>query len=278
MDRGNDFHFVVPFSEMHEFIVRCVTTAGCVPEQADSVGRMLLDADSRGHYSHGVNRLSVYVRDLQTHTCKPDGKPKVTKKKGSTALVDGDNALGSVVGEFCMNLAIDLAKEHGIGWVAAHNSNHFGTAGRYAKMASDVGFIGMAFTNTSPCLFPTRSAQKALGTNPISFFAPINKDDKFALDMATSTVAYGKVEFAKRKGKEHVPISWGADRNGIMTTNPDEILHEGGLLPLGGIEETSGYKGTGLCQMVEILCGVLSGATFGKNVREWQGVAKHADL
>lgn len=263
---------------MHNFIVNCVKVGGCVDSQADSVGRMLLDADSRGHYSHGVNRLSVYVRDLQTGTCKRDGQPFVTKRKGGTALVDGDNALGSIVGEFCINLAIELAKENGVGWVAVHNSNHFGTAGRYAQMALDQGFIGMAFTNTSPCLFPTRSSKKALGSNPISFLAPGENGDSFALDMATSTVAYGKVEMARTKGKSHVPRGWGADPNGNETTEPQKILENGGLLPVGGVEESGGYKGTGLCMMVEILCGVLGGAAFGKNIREWQGVAKKADL
>ncbi|KAE9551921.1 hypothetical protein FO519_004880 [Halicephalobus sp. NKZ332] len=262
---------------MHKFIVDCMKAAGCVESQADSVGRMLLDADSRGHYSHGVNRLPIYVRDLQTGICKRDGQPFVSRRKGGTALVDGDNALGSVVGEFCMGLAIELAKEHGVGWVSAHNSNHFGTAGRYAQMASNLGFIGMAFTNTSPLSFPTRSSAKALGTNPLAVYAPGQAHDGFSLDMATSTVALGKIEMARRKGTKLLP-GWGANDKGIMSDDPDKVLDGGGLLLLGGTEESGGYKGTGLCMMVDILCGVLSGAHYGKNVRGWAKTTKKADL
>ncbi|VDK74938.1 unnamed protein product [Anisakis simplex] len=115
------------------------------------------------------------------------------KKKGATAWVDGANLLGPVVGNFCMKLAIDMAKEVGIGWVVTRNSNHFGIAGWYAMQAMKAGMIGMAFTNTSPCVFPTRSCEKALGSNPICMGAPAADGDSFLLDMASTTVAYGKV-------------------------------------------------------------------------------------
>ena len=263
---------------MHDFIVNCAVKVGCDPGHAASIARMLIYADEHGHFSHGTNRLHVYLRDLATKTCSPKGQPRILKQKGGTALVDGDNALGSVVGEFSMELAISLAKEHGVGWVTVNNSNHFGAAGRYGHMAADAGFIGFAFTNTSPTTFPTRSSQKALGTNPISMVAPAEEGDRFALDMATSTVAFGKIEIAERKGKESIPSGWGANERGVEVHNPQVILNGGGLLPLGGSEERGGYKGTGLCQMVEILCGIMAGGAFGKNVREWMGTAQKADL
>uniref|UniRef100_A0AC34GI55 Malate dehydrogenase n=1 Tax=Panagrolaimus sp. ES5 TaxID=591445 RepID=A0AC34GI55_9BILA len=203
--------------------------------QGESVARMLLYADSRGHFSHGINRLQLYIKDLQTNTCNRNGKPKILKQKGGTALVDGDNALGSVVGEFCTELAISLAKEHGVGWVTANNSNHFGAAGRYGHLAADAGLIGFSMTNTSPLVFPTRSAQKALGTNPLACVAPASNGDHFALDMAISTVSLGKVEVANRKEKEAVPHGWGANSKGVEEQNPKVILDQGGLLPLGGI-------------------------------------------
>lgn len=262
---------------MHKFIVDCIKAAGCDDLQANSVGRMLLDADSRGHYSHGVNRLPMYVEDLKTGVCKKDGQPFVSRRKGATALVDGDNSLGSVVGEFCINLAIELARENGIGWVSANNSNHFGTAGRYGQMASNQGFIGIAITNTSPLSFPTRSSKKALGTNPLAVYAPAQNRGEFSLDMATSTVAVGKIEIAKRKGVKLRP-GWGADDKGIMSDDPDKVLNGGGLLLLGGTEESGGYKGTGLCMMVDILSGVLSGAHYGKNIRGWGKTTTKADL
>uniref|UniRef100_A0AC34FW10 Malate dehydrogenase n=1 Tax=Panagrolaimus sp. ES5 TaxID=591445 RepID=A0AC34FW10_9BILA len=277
-ERGFDYHYVVQKQQMQDFIVKCAIKVGCDPIQAESIGRMLIYADERGHFSHGINRLHVYLRDLKTHTCKPNGCPKILKQKGATALIDGDNALGSVVGEYCMKLACEIAAENGIGWITANNSNHFGAAGRYGHIAADIGLIGFAFTNTSPTTFPTRSAQKALGTNPISIVAPAEGGDRFALDMATSTVAFGKVEIAERKGKDFVPSGWGANERGVEELKPEIILQRGGLLPLGGNEERGGYKGTGLCQMVEILCGIMAGGAFGKNVREWMGTAQKADL
>uniref|UniRef100_A0A7E4WDW3 Malate dehydrogenase n=1 Tax=Panagrellus redivivus TaxID=6233 RepID=A0A7E4WDW3_PANRE len=277
-ERGRDYDAVVPIDEMLSFVQRCVEKSGCISTQSRAVAEMLVYADERGHFSHGVNRLHIYTRDLATGTTKSDGKPSIVKQKGGTALVDGDSALGPIVGRFCVEVGTKLAKENGISIVTARNSNHYGAAGHYATMAAEKGLIGMAFTNTSPCLFPTRSSEKALGSNPISFFAPATNGDGFNLDMATSTVAYGKIEVAQRKSKPEVPRGWGADAHGVETTKPSEILGDGGLLPVGGVEERGGYKGTGLCMMVEILCGVLSGAHFGKNVREWQGVAREADL
>jgi LDH2 family malate/lactate/ureidoglycolate dehydrogenase len=132
-------------------------------------------------------------------------------------------------------------------------------------------------TNTSPLVFANRSAETALGTNPISVVAN-SKDDGFALDMATSTVAIGKIELAQRKGQQ-IPEQWGADGEGKPTTVPEKVLKNGGaLLPLGGGEETGGYKGTGLGMFVELFCGVLGGAAYGKNVRKWGNVTREADL
>uniref|UniRef100_A0AC35FWS7 Malate dehydrogenase n=1 Tax=Panagrolaimus sp. PS1159 TaxID=55785 RepID=A0AC35FWS7_9BILA len=278
-ERGFDYHYVVEEKVMHDFIVKSIVKAGAEKFQGESVARMLIYADSRGHFSHGINRLSLYIHDLQTNTCNRNGKPKILKQKGSTALIDGDNALGSVVGEFAIDLAISLAKEHGVGWVTANNSNHFGAAGRYGHLAADAGLIGFAMTNTSPLVFPTRSSQKALGTNPLACVAPAENGDHFALDMAISTVSLGKVEVANRKEKEEVPHGWGANSKGIEEQNPKIILDKGGLLPLGGIEVRGGYKGSGLGMMVDILCGVMSGAHFGKNVRAWAQVGHDkADL
>jgi LDH2 family malate/lactate/ureidoglycolate dehydrogenase len=176
-----------------------------------------------------------------------------------------------------MDLAIKLAKEHGVGWVAVKGSNHFGIAGYWSLKAAKEGLVGLSGTNASPIIFPTRSTQPSLGTNPLSFIASAENGDNFALDMATSTVALGKVELADRKGLKTVPAVWGADKDGHPTTDPKTILNGGGLLPLGGQEETGGYKGTGLCMMVEIMCSIMGGATFGKNMRKWGNVSDPAN-
>uniref|UniRef100_A0A915DDF8 Malate dehydrogenase n=1 Tax=Ditylenchus dipsaci TaxID=166011 RepID=A0A915DDF8_9BILA len=237
--------YVVPVDQMRQFVHDCMVSVGANPQQSLQLADLLISADMRGHYSHGLNRLRIYMEDVHSGICKTNGHPKVLKQKGGTAWVDGDNALGVVVGNFCTDLAMQLAKEHGIGWVVA-------------KMIEQ-GFVGMAFTNTSPLMYPNRAAQVGLGTNPISCIAAANSGDNFALDMATTTVALGKVD------------------HGQPTDNPTQVVDGGALLPLGGSEQTGGYKGTGLAMMVELFCGMLAGSKYGKNMRTWRETAKVAD-
>lgn len=129
----------------------------------------------------------------------------------------------------------------------------------------------MAFTNASPSLVPTRAKSVAMGTNPISLATPSDSNDGFVLDMATSTVAFGKVEIKHRQGLD-IPIGWGVDSQGKPTTLATDVLQGGGVMPLGGVEETAGYKGTGLAMMVEVFSGILSGSDWGPNIRMWQSV------
>jgi len=191
--------------------------------------------------------------------------------------VDGGNLLGPVVGNFCMSLAIKKAKDAGIGWVVAKRTNHFGIAGHYSLQASKQGLIGMSFTNTSPFMVPTRAKKAALGTNPISVAASGVNNDAFVLDMATTAVAVGKLEIAHRKSQP-IPQGWALDRDGKNSVNYLDVSNGGGLYPLGGPEETSGYKGYGLGFMVELFCGILAGSAFGPNVRLWMQSEEEANL
>ncbi|RCN29437.1 malate/L-lactate dehydrogenase [Ancylostoma caninum] len=269
---------VVSKKELRLFVLNCLEKVSCSPAHAQQLADILICSDYRGHYSHGLNRLHIYVNDLAEKSTAKEGEPLIIKQKGSTAWVDGCNLLGPVVGNFCMKLAIQKAREHGIGWVVAKNSNHFGIAGWYADAALQHGLVGMAFTNTSPCVFPTNSAEKSLGSNPICLAAPALNGDSFFLDMASTTVAYGKIEVVDRRGGKRIPRSWGADADGVETQDPKEVLNGGGLQPLGGSEATGGYKGTGLCMMVEILCGIMAGSSFGKSIRKWQTTDENANL
>ncbi|KAL3103905.1 hypothetical protein niasHT_022420 [Heterodera trifolii] len=274
---GNEF--VAPVGEVHAFVVKCMQSVGTSAAHAAQLADLLLDADIVGHYSHGLNRLCIYIEDVASGV-KGDGEPKVLKQKGATAWVDGCDLLGAVVGNFCTELATKLAKEHGIGWVVCKRSNHYGICQHYAKKIANAGFLGLSFTNTSPIIFPTRSSQIGLGTNPISCCANSReKGDGFILDMASSTVALGKVEIAKVNGKSAIPSAWGADSAGRPSTDPLAVLDGGGLLPLGGVSEENGsHKGTGIAMMGELFCGLLGGASFGKNVRSWREVQKSANL
>uniref|UniRef100_A0A3Q2QR73 Uncharacterized oxidoreductase YjmC n=1 Tax=Fundulus heteroclitus TaxID=8078 RepID=A0A3Q2QR73_FUNHE len=263
--------------EVQSFIERCLTTVGAKPHHANSLAEVLVTADCRGHYSHGLNRMDMYLKDIQTGVCAVEGEPVVEKESAATALVDGKNLLGPVVGNFCMNLAIRKAKEVGIGWVVAHDSNHFGIAGYYSMEALKENMIGMSFTNTSPLVVPTRGKERTLGTNPLSVAAPAQHGDSFVLDTATSAVALGKVELNERRG-DPIPDGWGCDPQGHLTTDPTSVLKGGGLVPIGGSEATGGYKGYGLGMMVEVFCGILAGAQYSKYVRTWKVTDRAANL
>lgn len=176
-----------------------------------------------------------------------------------------------------MELAIEKARAFGIGMVSARGSNHYGICGYYALMAMEHDMIGFSCTNTSPLMAPTRSRQSALGTNPIGLGMPASNGDEFVLDMATTAVALGKIELANRKG-ESIPEGWAMDKDGNLTTEPAKALESYVLMPLGGAEKHSGYKGYGLGTMVEVLCGILSGSNYGPNIRTWKAGDRIANL
>lgn len=253
-----------------------MTAVGTPQNHAAALADVLVAADCRGHYSHGLNRLEMYVNDVKQNICDGGAVPTITKESVSTALINGNNGLGPVVGNFCMDLAIKKAKETGIGWVCTRGSNHYGIAGWYSMRATKEGLLGMSVTNTSPLVAPTRAKKAALGTNPISVSAPGKDGDDFVLDMATCVVAVGKIEVERRKEKP-IPEGWALDKEGQPTTNANEGM-QGALMPLGGTELHSGYKGYGLGMLVEVFCGIMSGGQYGPNVRRWMQTDREADL
>ncbi|KAF2880771.1 hypothetical protein ILUMI_25399 [Ignelater luminosus] len=268
---------LVPLKESRRFITECMEAVGTPTSHAEALADLLVEADYRGHYSHGMNRLEMYVSDISSGTCIASATPKVLKESPATAWVDGQNGLGAVVGNFCMDLAIQKAKNVGVGWVCAKGSNHYGIAGMYSLQALKQGLLGMSFTNTSPLMSPTRSKEAALGTNPLTLGAPAENGDSFVLDMATTAVAVGKIEMQKRK-KEPIPEGWAQDKEGNVTTDAETAYDSACLMPLGGSEINSGYKGFGLGLLVEVFCGILGGSHFGPNIRRWGEFGRSADL
>lgn len=266
---------VVPKEELHSFVVKSMEVVGLQSNKASVLADLLVSADYRGHYSHGLNRLDMYMNEVKTGmTSHEDIEPVIVKESAGTALVEGNNLIGPYVARFCMDLAIEKAKTAGIGFVSCRGSNHFGIAGWYSLRAMEQGFLGMAFCNTSPMMVPTRGTKCTLGTNPISLAAPANNGDSFVLDMATTAVALGKAELKDRKG-ESLPSGWALDDTGHETYDFKKLA---GLMPLGGKEENSGYKGYGLAMMVEVFCGILSGGNFGPFVRKWKDFERPANL
>lgn len=250
------------YARLLSFAENIFLKAGCSSEHAAIAAKALLSADLRGVDSHGVARLSGYIRlhDAGRVNVNPD--IKIIHETPSTAVVDGDAGLGLIVSQFAMQVAIDKAKLAGTGWVSVQNSNHFGIAGYHAMMALDQDMIGIAMTNASPLVAPTFSRDKMLGTNPIAVAIPAGNYPAFVADFATTTAANGKLEMQQRKNKP-VPKGWVQTKDGKDSTNAHELKDGGALLPLGGTREGSSHKGYMLGSIVDIFSGVLSGANFG---------------
>lgn len=235
---------------------------GCPPAQAAQAADVLLSADLRGIDSHGVARLSGYVRLWEVKRVNAAPQLKIVHESPSTAVVDGDQGLGLVVAPYAMDIAIQKAKTCGTGWVAVKNSNHFGIAGQHAMMALDHDMIGMAMTNASPLVAPTFSVERLLGTNPICVAIPAGEQPPFVADFATTTAANGKLEILQRKNMD-APVGWIQKKDGSPSTNSHELKDGGALIPLGSDREHGSHKGFCLGAWVDIFSAVLSGANYG---------------
>ncbi|KPU78207.1 uncharacterized protein Dana_GF24300, isoform B [Drosophila ananassae] len=270
---------LVAVAESRRFMIDCFKAVKVPQAYAEDQADLLVGADYRGHFSHGMNRLEMYINDLAINATDGAATPKILKETPSTAWVDGQNGLGAVVGNFCMDLAIKKAKTVGVGWVCAKGSNHYGMAGWYPMRAMKQGLVGVSMTNTSPLMAPTRAKEAALGTNPLAVGANATNGDRFLLDMATTAVAVGKIEIQRRKGAK-LPDGWAQDPDGNNTNDAELGFSTGCLYPLGGSELTSGYKGYGLGAMVDVFSGVMSGANYSTKVRKWThaGADTAADL
>lgn len=235
---------------------------GCSSDDAKLASEVLLSADLRGIDSHGIARLSGYVRLWEAKRINTKPNIKVVHETPSTAVVDGDAGLGLVVGPKAMEIAMEKARVAGTGWVAVRNSNHFGIAGYHAMKGLQHDMIGMAMTNASPLVAPTFSTERLLGTNPIAVAIPAGKQPPFVADFATTTAANGKLEILQRKGLD-APIGWIQEKDGEPTSNPHALKGGGALLPLGGDREHGSHKGYCLGAWVDIFSAVLSGANYG---------------
>ena len=253
---------VFPYSQLLEFVKNVFIKIGCSQADADTAATALLSADLRGIDSHGVARLSGYVRLWEANRINATPDVKVIYETPSTAVVDGDSGLGLVVAPYSMNVAIEKAKNVGTGWVSVQNSNHFGIAGYHAMMALEHDMIGIVMTNASPLVAPTFSIERLLGTNPICVVVPAGEEPPFVADMATTTAANGKLEILQRKSLE-APTGWIQDKAGNSAIDPHELKSGGALLPLGGDPERGSHKGYALGAVVDIFSAVLSGANYG---------------
>lgn len=253
---------VFPYEVLKEFTTTLFLKMNCSEADAQKATDVLLAADLRGVDSHGVARLTSYVRLWENGRINSKPKISVVHETPSTAVIDGDSGLGLVVAPQAMACAIKKAEQVGTGWVAVKNSNHYGIAGYHAMQALEHDMIGMSMTNASPLVVPTFSRERMLGTNPIAVAFPAGKEPPFVADFATTTAAYGKLEILQRKDSD-LPPGWVQDSEGNPSQDCHAISKGGGMLPLGSDREHGSHKGYCLSAMVDIFSAVLSGANYG---------------
>ena len=242
-------------TELARFAEKILLAAGTPPPKAAVVVACLISSNLRGVDSHGIQLLPFYIDQLLAGEMDAQADGRVISEAGACMVFEGQNAIGQWVAETCCAHAVRMAREHGLGIVVARESNHFGPAAWWAQKMRNAGQIGIVMCNASPIVPPWQGREGRLGTNPICMSVP----GPWLLDMATTTVAAGRVFKAFLNGEPEVPAGWAFDSTGVPTTNTAEA-YKGMLMPLGG------YKGSGLAMMVEILCSVLGGGAMATEV------------
>ncbi len=253
-------------AELEGFVCELFRRAGMDDDGATWTARALVQTNLWGIDSHGVLRVPAYVARLRAGAINGCARPRVVGGRAAVELLDGDDGAGFVVARAAMLRAIELAELHGVGVVGAIRSNHFGAAGLYARLAADAGMIGIAMTNVAPNVVAPGGSQPVVGNNPLAIAVPTYGEFPFVIDVSFSAVAGGKLLLASKKG-ERIPLDWATDHEGQPTDDPARAF-AGFLLPMGG------FKGLGLAYAVDILCGVVTGGHFG---REMKGMYTHPD-
>jgi len=258
----------VPAQKIREQLVAVFTAWGMSAEHAATTAEMMVETDLRGVDSHGISMLPTYDKEYRAGRLNMRPQWKTVRDRPAMARIDADRSLGHPVSVHAMNLAVDKCLVTGVAVVSVFNSHHFGAAGCYSKIAADRGVIGMVTSATrGVTLVPTFAAEPVMGTNPLAFAAPARRNASFELDMATTTVAAGKVKVYKLNHKP-VPAGWVVDGDGRPVTDETQAFRHvfetpnGGITPLGGTRELGGHKGYGLAVLVHILGGTLAGASF----------------
>jgi LDH2 family malate/lactate/ureidoglycolate dehydrogenase len=252
----------VGIAELKAFVTRALVSVNVPPADAVQVAALMVEADALGSNAHGVFRLAQYVDQIQGGAVNPRPNIRILNDKPGAALIDGDNALGHLVMKRATELAIEKARQCGVGWVGTRHSNHSGPAQLYPRMAAEQDMIGLYIcVGNANLLPPWGGTEVLLSTNPISIAVPSLKHPSIVLDMATTNTAFGKIRL-KAQRNEQMPEGWMIDREGRPLTDPKRAS-EGFLVPIGG------PKGYGLALMIGLLAGTLNGAAFGRDVVDY---------
>jgi len=247
---------------LEQFTRKVFEKMGCSPEDAKMATDVFIAAELRGYSSHGMIRIKDYYQLWQANRINVKPNVRIVHESPSTAVVDGDGAIGMIAATKSMEIAIEKAVTAGTGWVSTRGSNHYGFAGYYSMMALKHDMIGISLTIANPLVAPTGSIEPMLGTNPISVSVPAGKHPPFVSDFSTTPIARGKLAIAAKKG-EKIPLGWVQDANGLPSDDPDVITRGGSMVTLGGTIQHGSHKGYALSAIVDILSAVLSGANFG---------------
>jgi len=264
----------IPVEKIYKLIVEVFTKLGVPDDDARICADVLIESDLSEIRSHGVGRLKMYYDRLKAGIQFAETKIDVIKDFAAIAVWDGNHGMGHVIAKRAMQEAIDKAKKFGIGCVTVRNSTHYGICGYYAKMACQQNMVGINMTNARPSIAPLFGVSPMLGTNPICFGAPSDKEYDFIYDAATSISQRGKVEQYGRAGKT-TPQGWAIDNNGETYTDTKQLLVDlvdgkASMIGLGGVEEeTGGHKGYSLAVMVEILSAALQAGSFMDQLHGW---------
>jgi L-2-hydroxycarboxylate dehydrogenase (NAD+) len=247
---------------LEQFTRKVFEKMGCSPDDAKMATDVFIAAELRGYSSHGMIRIKDYFQLWKANRINIKPNVRIVHESPSTAVVDGDGAIGMIAATKSMQIAIEKAKTAGTGWVSTKGSNHYGFAGYYSMMALKHDMIGISLTIANPLVAPTGSVEPMLGTNPISVSVPAGKYPPFVSDFSTTPIARGKLAIAAKKG-EKIPFGWVQDADGMPSDDPDIITRGGSMVTLGGSIQHGSHKGYALSAIVDILSAVLSGANFG---------------
>ena len=272
------------YEQLKTFCEDCFCHFGFTPDESGIITDVLLMSDLFGIESHGMQRLARYHKGIEKGLIKVDAKPEIVFETPVSAVIDGHDGMGQLISHKAMEIAIEKAKKVGMAVVTVRNSNHFGIAGYYAKMACDAGLLGMAMTNSEAIMVPTFGRKAMLGSNPIAVAMPAEPYD-FFFDASTTVVTRGKLEIYNKLGKP-LPQGWALDKDGKGTTDAADVLKNivakkgGGIMPLGGeTEQTASHKGYGYGMFCEIFTSILSmGLTSNHTHTDGKGGTCHGFL
>ena len=252
----------IRLEDLKEFSVKALMSAGVSENNANTVADVLITTDTFGVVTHGTKNLYPYVQKMQAGGLDAKAEPSIIGEGPAWAIIDGNKAVGMVSACKAMNLAIEKAKKVGIAYVGVRNSCHFGAAGYYANMAAKEGLIGLSMSNADPVIAVPNGRNKAIGTNPFSFAAPLENGQSVFLDIALSNVAALKVIMAQENGQQ-IPDTWLVDEEGLPTTDVQKFPKNASLQPMAA------HKGYGLAVLVELLSAVMTGAGMLSQITSW---------